>query len=210
MITLDEETRHYANKAARVYLLALDEVLGRNGVGAVLRFAKLGHLVGSYPPDNLDPAFPFEDFAAINQAIQDMYGDRAAKGLCLRAGRLAFEQIMNDVELAPGLSDVTIGLLPKLARIKAGLAILADTFTKLGDQPTYLSEHEDHLAFGLQACPACWGRSSDEPVCFAVSGMLEEALRFLSDGQQIGAAETACIAKGDDTCTFAIDLSGVE
>jgi bacteriochlorophyll 4-vinyl reductase len=190
MATSDEEPRYYANKVARIYLLALEEVLGRNGVGAVLRFAKLGHLVGSYPPDSLDPAFPFGDFAAINQAIQDVYGDRAAKGLCVRAGRLASEYIMRDAEVVPGLSDVALGLLPIGARIKAGLAIMAETFSRLGDQPTYLTEQEDHLAFVIEACPACWGRISDDPVCHAVTGMLEEALRFLSDGQQIGATES--------------------
>ena len=57
---------------ARLYLIAIDDIVGSNVVAAALRLAKLEHLIGNCPPDTLDRDFSFEDFAAVNQAIVEM------------------------------------------------------------------------------------------------------------------------------------------
>lgn len=90
----------------------MENVVGTNGVGIVLRFAKLGHLIGNSLPDSLGSAFPFEYPAAINQAIEDVYGDRAAKGSCMRAGRATLNYGVKESELVPGLFDLDLQCLP--------------------------------------------------------------------------------------------------
>ena len=65
--------KYYSNKLARLYLTAIEDIMGGNGMAAALRLAKLEHLVGSYPPDTPDRDFSFENFAAINQAIVERY-----------------------------------------------------------------------------------------------------------------------------------------
>ena len=40
----------------RMMMLALEDVMSRNGVNAVLALAQLEHRVNHYPPDNLDRA----------------------------------------------------------------------------------------------------------------------------------------------------------
>ena len=50
--------------------------MGGNGVAAALRLAKLEHLSGNHHPDTLDCDVSFEDFAAVNQAIVEMYGPK--------------------------------------------------------------------------------------------------------------------------------------
>ena len=52
-----EESRaqyYWPNKMGRMMLLALEDVMGKNGVNAVLNLAKLRHLINNYPPNNLD------------------------------------------------------------------------------------------------------------------------------------------------------------
>ena len=78
---------NYANKIARISLQALEEVMGKNGLNAILNLARLKTLVNSYPPNNFDRQFSFEEVGAIQQALEDMYGPRGARGLALRAGR---------------------------------------------------------------------------------------------------------------------------
>ena len=57
---------NYANKIARITLQALEEVMGKNGINAILNLAHLPHLVNNLPPDNLDREFNFADFSALN------------------------------------------------------------------------------------------------------------------------------------------------
>ena len=80
-LTVEEQTiYYYPNKMGRIVLLAMEEVMGRNGVNAVLNLAKLKHLVNNYPPNNFDRQFTFEEVGAIQQALDEMYGPRGGRG----------------------------------------------------------------------------------------------------------------------------------
>ena len=60
---------HYPNKLARIYIQAIEEVMGKNGLNAILNLAGLAHLIDNYPPDNFDKEFDFADFSALNWAL---------------------------------------------------------------------------------------------------------------------------------------------
>ena len=76
---------YYPNKFARIFIDAMEEVMGKNGLNAVLNLAGLQHYVDNYPPDNLEKGFDFSEFTALNVALEDMYGPRGGRGLALRA-----------------------------------------------------------------------------------------------------------------------------
>ena len=59
---------YYPNKMGRIILLAMEEVMGRNGVNAILNLARLKTLVNSYPPNNFDRQFSFDEVGSIQQA----------------------------------------------------------------------------------------------------------------------------------------------
>jgi predicted hydrocarbon binding protein len=178
--------------------------MGSNGVAAVLRLARLGHLIGDYPPDTLDNEFPFEDFAAINESIVEVYGLQGAKGLCLRAGRSALRHAIRDGGLMADVPDPAFQLLPVEAKVKVGLNALAEVLSKLTDQEARLEEREGDLVFLIEACSECWGRASDEPICFGSTGMVHEAVRWFTEEEVLDVTETACLARGDDACAFLI------
>jgi predicted hydrocarbon binding protein len=71
---------YYPNRIARIYLQAMEEVMGKNGLNAILNMANLQNLVDNYPPENLDRAFDFADYSALAGA-----GDLAFKVLPLPA-----------------------------------------------------------------------------------------------------------------------------
>jgi len=187
-----------------MYLVAIEDVMGSNGVAAVLRLAKLGHLIGNYPADTLDREFSFQDFAAVNQAIEEMYGTQGAKGLCLRAGRATLKYAIAEGVLFADLPDTAFRLLPLGAKVKVGLNTLATAFAELSDQTAHMQEDGDNLIFVVEQCPECWGRTSESPSCYGTTGMLQEALRWLGDNRQFTVDESACIASGDEACSFVI------
>ena len=178
--------------------------MGSNGVAAVLRLAGLGNLIDHYPPDTLDRGFSFEDFAAVNESIMQMYGPHGARGLCLRAGRATLRSAVTDGGLMADLPDPAFSLLPVGAKVKVGLNTLAEVLSKLSNQEARLEEHGDDLVFVVEKCPECWGRTSESTICHGSTGVLIEALHWLTDSEEYDATEVECVARGDGACTFLV------
>ena len=67
------------NSLVRQALTSAQEVMGDNGLNAVLRTSGLERFIGNLPPNNLEPSIQASQYAQLNQAIEDFYG-RAGKG----------------------------------------------------------------------------------------------------------------------------------
>jgi predicted hydrocarbon binding protein len=196
---------YYPNKMGRIVLLAMEEVMGRNGVNAILNLARLKTLVNSYPPNNFDRQFSFDEVGAIQQALEDMYGPRGARGLALRAGRAGFKYGIKEFGPVLGIADLAFRLLPLGMKLKVGFEVFAETFNKFSDQIVRLSEDEEHYIWIIDRCPVCWKRRTEEPCCHLAVGILQEGLYWVSSGKSFHVEEVDCIAKGDATCTILIN-----
>ncbi len=189
---------------ARIYLDALEEVMGKNGTNAVLNLAGLGNLIGNYPPNNLDREFDFADFGALGQAIDEMYGPRGGRGLALRAGRATFADAISKFGAMIGIGELAFKVIPLGTKIKVGLRAMAETFTKFSDQHSEVEEKGDRFIYTIYQCPVCWGRSNNQPICYGAVGILQEGLRWVSGGKDLRVEEFDCHAKGDEYCRFDI------
>jgi len=190
--------------------MGLEEVLGRNGLNAVLNFAKLRHLVDRMPPNNLNKEFSFEEFAAIQEALEEMYGPRGGKGLALRAGRATFKYGLREFGAVLGMADLALRVLPLSVKLRVGLNAFAETFNRFSDQIVRLEEDDQRFIWVNERCPVCWGRHTDAPCCHAAVGILEEGLRWGSGGKTFKVEEITCIAVGDDACRFVIPKTPTE
>jgi len=74
------------NTIVRQALVAVEEVMGANGLNAVLRLSNLGNFVNNLPPDNLEPGIQALEYARLNQAIEEFYG-RGGRGMLKRIGK---------------------------------------------------------------------------------------------------------------------------
>ncbi len=202
---LTEHQYFYPNKMGRIILLAMEEVMGRNGVNAILNLARLKSLVNSYPPNNFDRQFSFEEVGSIQQALEDMYGPRGARGLALRAGRACFKYGIKEFGPVLGIADLAFRLLPLGMKLKVGFEVFAETFNKFSDQIVRLGEDEDNYIWIIDRCPVCWERRTHEPCCHLAVGILQEGLYWVSSGKSFQVEEVECIAKGDVTCTILIN-----
>ncbi|HID51271.1 MAG TPA: 4-vinyl reductase, partial [Anaerolineae bacterium] len=83
---------YYPNKMGRILLMSLEEVMGRNGLNALLNLVDLRQLINELPPDNLEKEFDFAHISNINRGLEEIYGPRGARGLALRGGRAIFSR----------------------------------------------------------------------------------------------------------------------
>ncbi len=210
MVSIPKSGYYYPNKVARIYLEAMEEVMGKNGVSAILNLAGLEEWIDNYPPNNLEREVDFADFSAINGALEEMYGPRGGRGLARRSAWRTFDAALRNFGALAGVGDLAFKVLPLPTKLKIGLPAMARVFSQISDQTTTVEEDEEAFIYTIHRCPVCWGRTSDKPVCYAAVGLLEEALRWVSGGRNFRVTETKCVAMGDEVCEFRIDKQPIE
>ncbi|MFQ6100870.1 MAG: 4-vinyl reductase [Anaerolineae bacterium] len=205
------EQRYFLpNKMGRIILLAMEEVMGRNGVNAILNLARLQHRIGDYPPNDFAKAFSFDELGQLLQALDEMYGPRGGRGLALRAGRSCFKFGIKDFGPVLGVADLILLVLPLGMKLKVGFEVLAQILNKFTDHLVRLEEDKEYYYWIVERCGACWGRKCDSPCCHLVIGLLEEGLYWISGGKNFYVEEVSCIAVGEQTCTILIGKRPLE
>jgi predicted hydrocarbon binding protein len=203
-VAIEPSGLYYPNKIAKIYIEVLEDIMGKNGLNAVLHHAHLERLIGNYPPDDLKKEFDFADFAALNQGIDDTYGVRGGRVFALRGGKAAIKAGLEAFGAAVGVSGLAMKILPMSAKLKIGLPAMAKVFTTFSDQLSIVKEQDDRFLYTIKRCPVCWGRHSEVTICHAAVGLLQGGLHWVSGGKDFTVVETMCKAKGDEDCVFEI------
>lgn len=190
------------NNIARITLLTLEEVMGKNGLNAILNMACLPERVEAYPPDNWDCEFDFADFSAIQNALQEMYGKRSGRGLAVRCGRAIFTAALRDKGPLAGVRSPEFQALPLERRLWIGLSALARVSTQASDLIITVEEQEEYLAYTIRRCPVCWGQHTEEPACYVMLGLLLEGLQRISGGHELQVVQQTARSMGAITCDF--------
>lgn len=198
-------TYYYPNRMGRIILLAMEEILGRTGLNAVLNLASLPEYINHSPPCNQDLEFPFDHISRIQIALEDAYGPRGGRGLALQVGRACFKYGLREFGSELGLTDLAFRLLPLPAKLKGGSEALAALFNGHTDQRVNLGRDEKNIYWHIERCPLCLSRKTDGPCCHLAVGLLQESLYWISGGKYFMVEETRCIACGDSACTIVID-----
>jgi predicted hydrocarbon binding protein len=201
---------YYPNKAGKIILESLVNVMGKNGLNAILNLAHLTNLIDNYPQDNLAREFDFSDVSAVNQALEEMYGPRGGRGLALRAGRATFSDVLRNFGALAGVGDLAFRVLPLQTKLRIGIPAMARIFSQVSDQHSTVTESETDFIYTIHRCPVCWGRSGlDKPVCYIAVGLLQEGLKWLSGGNEFRVNETKCVAMGESVCEFLIQKTPI-
>jgi len=199
----------YPNQMGRTILLSMEEVMGRNGVNAILKLASLSSMIENYPPDDKERGFSFSTLSTMTNTLEQVYGPHGGRGLSLRIGRACFSNGVRQYGTYMGITETAFRLLPLSAKVNAGAKTFAELFNVLTDQKVRIEDSDEKLYWHIERCPLCWERRAQEPVCHLAVGLLQEALYWLSGGKVFNVEEVTCIATGDDTCTIVIDKSPV-
>jgi hypothetical protein len=196
---------YYPNRMGRIILMSLEEIIGRNGVNAVLNRVDLRDYIGNYPPHNQDLKFPFKHVSQILGGLEALYGPHGGQGIALRGGRSCFQYGLREFAPLFGLTDLTFRLLPLRTKLKVGSNSFAEIFNRYSDQRVLIEQDSKHIYWQITRCPLCWERHTDTPVCHLAVGVLQEALYWVSGGKYFHLEETLCVGRGDASCTIVID-----
>lgn len=201
---LEPSGLYYPNRFARLFLLAMEDVMGMHGLNTILSMAGLDSYIDNPPPENLARQFDFAYLSALSQALEDMYGARGGRGIALKIGRATFSLGMKNFGALAGMADPTFQALSLYKRTRLGLDALAAVFSQFSDQQSSIEEEHDWFLFTAEASPFSWGRTTDRPVCHALAGIIQESLRWASNGYEYHVHETACRATGSEHDVFKI------
>lgn len=191
------------NSLVRQALVSAQEVMGDNGLNAVLRTSGLERFIGNFPPNNLEPSIPASQYARLNQAIEDFYG-RGGKGMLRRIGKASFQYGMREQSALMGVAGMALKLLPERQKIKFILNGMADALKKSNAQVNaWVDESGDRLAYVESTCAICHSRHSSDSICHLYVGSITEAVHWAS-GRDYQVVETHCMAKGDPYCRFEV------
>lgn len=191
------------NSLVRQALVSAQEVMGDNGLNAVLRASGLERFIGNFPPNDLEPAIQASQYAKLNQAIEDFYG-RAGKGMLRRIGKASFQYGVREQAALLGVAGVALKLLPEKQRIKFILNGMVDALKKSNPQvQAWVDESSGRLAYIESTCAICHSRHSETPICYLYIGSISEAVKW-STGKEHVVTETHCLATGDPYCRFEI------
>jgi predicted hydrocarbon binding protein len=186
-------------------LLAIEEIVGQNGINAVLNQARLSYLINNYPPSNLDPGLEAPQLGWIMAAMEGIYGVRAGRGLALRAGRAAFKFSLREFGPGMGLTDLGFRLLPLSVKMRTGLEAIAQVLNRLTSAQVTLEEEEGRFIWRTPGCALAAGRQANEPVCHLMVGLIQEALYWFSGGRYFNVEEVLCSAAGAEEDVILID-----
>src|SRR5512144_1518790 len=154
------------NSLVRQALTSAQEVMGDNGLNAVLRTCGLGRLIGKFPPNNLEPYLQASQCGKLNEAIEQFYG-RGGKGMLRRIGKASFQYGVREQSALLGVAGVALKLLPEKQRIKFILNGMADALKKSNAQvDAWIDDSGDRLAYIEATCAICLSRHSETPICY--------------------------------------------
>lgn len=195
------------NALVRQALTAAQEVMGENGLNAVLRNAGLERFIGNFPPNDTQPGIRTIDYARFNQAIEEFYG-RAGKGILRRIGKASFQYGIREQGALMGVAGAALKLMPVRGRIKFVLNGMVNALKKTNPQvDAWVEDDGKVIAYCESTCAICFGRKSQQPICHLYVGSLSEAVLWATEREH-EVVETACIAKGDSCCRF--EIHGIE
>ena len=191
------------NTLVRQALTSAQEVMGENGLTAVLHTCGLERFIGNFPPDNLEPAISALEYGKLNEAIEAFYG-RGGRGMLRRIGKASFQYGVREQAALLGIAGVALKLLPERQRIKFILNSMAGALKKTNPQvEAWVEDSGERIAYMESTCAVCYGRHSTDSICHLYAGSVGEAVQWAT-GKEFRIIETHCLAKGDEYWRFEI------
>ena len=191
------------NSLVRQALSSAQEVMGDNGLNAVLRASGLERFIDNFPPNDLEPSIQTSRYAKLNQAIEEFYG-RAGKGMLRRIGKASFQYGVREQAALLGVAGVAMKFLPERQRIKFILNGMSDALKKSNPQVNaWVDDSGGRIAYVDATCAICHSRQSAMAICYLYQGSIGEAVKWAT-GKEHDIVETHCLAKGDLHCRFEV------
>lgn len=181
-----------SNVVIRVTLDATEDVIGKNGMKALMNYAGMSHLIDNMPDYSPEKGFTDNDLKAIDQSFLKILGISGTMALYRIIGKTSGRY---PIDL--GIFDSFKDLPPdeKLLKVIEQIPV----FTGRG---TVFVEG-DTIVYDNPLCAFCDGQHTNRSICSFVSGLMDEFIAWSGVGGK-RAVETRCRAMGHDSCRYEI------
>ncbi|MBI5303070.1 MAG: hypothetical protein HY868_13125 [Chloroflexi bacterium] len=195
------------NKAFRVVLLGVEDVVGKQGMTPLLRSANLTQYIDNYP--NSDTAHGGHELAymgQINRALFDLYGKRGARAILNRVGRGRAKSAIEENAMLANATKVATKFLSLNRKVKLTLDTAAKTYSEQLSTTIHVREEGNTFFWEDATCGNCMGMQSGTPACYTTAGFLHGLLAWILDCEDFKVEEIACHAMGDAVCRHKVTL----
>lgn len=169
-------TRMIPAARMRHVLLAVDKIMDRNGLLAVLRQAQLERYITAMPPDSYRDHTQAADLALLVAAIERFYG-RGARGQLQRIGWAVFEQLIRSIQFRWQVLRLSKPFQNEQQRQQQVLRLLAD-YLGAPDGGVRVVQNGTRWDFFDGQADDCAGRGAKCPDSFLTVGLLRAALHW--------------------------------
>lgn len=198
--------RGMPSAALRLLFLSIEEVMGADGIKAVLNGAKLSSYINNYPENTIEYGVTFSEYGKVEQAVEDFLGPRGARAILIRVGRELFRYSLREQSALLGIAGNALKNMPLIsqqAKMKILLQQIVGAANKTVNQPARLEENEDAYLVVIDRCMCQWRPKHDKPCCLVTVGTFSEAMKWLTD-KPIEVKEITCLNNGADACRYQI------
>ena len=192
-------------------LQAAEEVIGKQGLGIILRENGLERFIDHYPSPNLALSrdISFADYSNLCTGVMKFYG-RAGKSVVIRIGRISSKlAIEKQAAVFNVAARTAIKLLPSSSQIKTIFENMQNGFRKISreggsDIQLGIEDWGEKWAYTAETCPLCAGKESDSHICWTWIGTLKETLMWFT-GKDFEVEEVECRAMGAPACVWEVN-----
>ncbi len=182
---------------------SVEEQLGERGLKMLLTQAKLTEYIKNPPPDDNTPTLEIDKFKGAMGAVLELFGEKAAKPLLLRWGKLTFDYSLESRPTLFGLAGVATKFLNDEGKIRFFLKRVLAESENLYGVPHVLTETDDTFNIEIQNCFYCGNHKSTQCVCWSPAGFWKGMIKWAT-GKDYDVHEVECIAMGAASCKYVI------
>jgi len=181
-----------SNVVIRVLLDATEDILGVNGVKALLNYGNMGSLIENKPDYSMEKGFTDKDFEALSVNYYKILGTSGAKAVFRMVGASTVKHVIGT------------GVLESLKDFeKEEKLFKAIELYCLASGRGKAKIESGKIIFDNPECTACKNQKGDTPFCTVYNGMLDEFIKW-AGVKGLKSVEVKCMAMGDDTCSWEI------
>jgi predicted hydrocarbon binding protein len=202
------EEHRIPSSLARIVFQSVEEHIGENGLDMFLKRAGLEEYIGRELPDDDTPSIEMDKFKKGIGLVIELFGEKAAKPLLLRWGKLTFEYALKNRPTLFGLAGLVTTFMGEEGKTRFILKRVLKESENLYDVPHILTEDKDNFYVEIQDCFYCGDLHSDNCICWPPVGFWISMMTWIT-GKEHEVKETECMAQGHPSCKFVIAKKGV-
>jgi predicted hydrocarbon binding protein len=194
---------------ALIIFRSVEEHIGKNGLNMFLKRAGLQQYIDNPPPDDSTPTIEMSRFKRGIGLVIELFGEKAAKPLLLRWGKLTFEYALENKPTLFGLAGLVTTFMSEEGKTRFILKKVLKESENLYDVPHILTEDDGTFNIEIRNCFYCGELHSENCICWPPVGFWLSMMEWIT-GKEHDVHEVECMAQGAESCKFVIPKKGRE